>query len=202
MEKKTKILIIIALIVPLSFLLQSCNPVAEETESTTLLLIDSLLGTDLEGKQVNYLLSDVLNVDEASGSATIAADNASVKLRAALLDPSPSAAVSQFNNLQITRYFVSYMRSDGRNTEGIDVPYSFEGQLSSRIEVGASIDVNFVIVRAVAKGEPPLLSLRDGRSEGVITITAKVEFYGHDLRDKNVKATGYLTIYFANYAGN
>jgi hypothetical protein len=30
-------------------------------------------------------------------------------------------------------------------------------------------------------------------------MTAKIEFYGHDLTDKAVKATGYLTVYFANY---
>ena len=31
-------------------------------------------------------------------------------------------------------------------------------------------------------------------------MTAVVDFFGHDLAGRMVKATGYLTVYFANYA--
>ena len=31
-------------------------------------------------------------------------------------------------------------------------------------------------------------------------MTATVDFYGHDLLNNKVTATGYLTIFFANYA--
>jgi hypothetical protein len=51
----------------------------------------------------------------------------------------------------------------------------------------------------VAKLEPPLIALADGRAEGVLTCVAKIDFYGHDMINNKVKATGYLTIYFANY---
>jgi len=121
-------------------------------------------------------------------------------LKATLLDPQPINPASEYNNIQLTRYTVSYFRSDGKNTEGVDVPYSFEGYLSTRLTVGVSTDISFVIVRAVAKIEPPLLLLGDGSSQGILTITARVDFYGQDLRDKTVTATGYLTIYFANFA--
>jgi len=57
-----------------------------------------------------------------------------------------------------------------------------------------------VIVREVAKMEPPLVNLQEGRDIGVLQVHAKVEFFGHDMANKNIKATGYLDIFFANYA--
>jgi hypothetical protein len=56
-----------------------------------------------------------------------------------------------------------------------------------------------VIVRAVSKLEPPLINLASGRGEGELKATARIDFYGHDMLGNNVKATGYLTIFFANY---
>ena len=55
-------------------------------------------------------------------------------------------------------------------------------------------------MREVAKLETPLIDLAQNRAEGVIEATAKIELYGHDLAQHKVKATGYLTIFFANYA--
>ena len=178
----------------------SCNPLENITESNTMLIIENLTGTDMEGNTVNFLESDVLTVDPDSGVQTILSNTAIAALKATLLDPDPINPASEYNNIQLTRYTVSYFRSDGRNIEGVDIPYSFEGYFSTRLTVNVSTEISFIIVRAVAKGEPPLLSLREGRGEGILTITARVDFYGHDLRDKTVTATGYLTIYFANFA--
>jgi hypothetical protein len=94
---------------------------------------------------------------------------------------------------------VSYTRSDGKNQEGIDVPYSFDGSMSSRVEIDTTTDVSFVIVRAVSKLEPPLVNLAKGRGEGELKVSARIDFYGHDTLGKTVKATGYLSIFFANY---
>ncbi|GAJ21168.1 unnamed protein product, partial [marine sediment metagenome] len=65
--------------------------------------------------------------------------------------------------------------------EGVEVPYSFEGSFSTLIEIDSTVDVSFIIVREVAKLEPPLINLREGQGEGTIEITAKVVFYGHDI---------------------
>jgi hypothetical protein len=67
------------------------------------------------------------------------------------------------------------------------------------VEVGQSVEISFIVVRAAAKLEPPLLNLAEGRAEGTLNVTAKIDFYGHDLANRKVKATGYLTIVFANY---
>jgi hypothetical protein len=106
---------------------------------------------------------------------------------------------SYFNDILVTKYVVSYTRSDGKNQEGIDVPYSFDGAMSARVQIDTQTNVNFIIVRAVAKLEPPLINLASGRGEGELKVTAKIDFYGQDTVGKTVKATGYLTIFFANY---
>lgn len=71
--------------------------------------------------------------------------------------------------------------------------------MTTRIAVDSQTDVVFILVRAVAKLEPPLIDLREGRGEGVLKTTARIDFYGHDTLGNKVKATGYLSVYFANY---
>jgi hypothetical protein len=94
---------------------------------------------------------------------------------------------------------VTYSRSDGKNVEGVDVPYSFDGSISARVQVDTQTEVSFVVVRAVSKLEPPLVNLATGRGEGELKTTARIDFYGHDTQGNNVMATGYLTIFFADY---
>jgi len=186
-------------VLPAILLLLSCNPIENESDSASMLIVKNLTGTDLEGNEVNYLQSDVLYLDPTTSTETITADEAKVSLAATLLDPAPAYGASSFNGITVNRYVVTYMRADGKNIEGVDVPYSFEGAISAFIEVDSTVDVSFIIVRAVSKAEPPLLDLAEGRAEGVLNVNAKVDFYGHDLTNRNVKATGYLSIYFTNY---
>jgi hypothetical protein len=189
-------------VLALVFFLCSCkSPIAENTESNTLLLLITLSSQDLEGNPSNFLQSDVIVTDAETGASTIYADTAKATLKAELMDPSPGVLTSLYNDIELTKYTVTYFRSDGKNTEGVDIPYSFDASLAGYIQVGTSIEVSFVVVREVAKMEPPLLALRESRSEGVLQVTARIDFYGHDLSGKNVKTTGYLTIFFANYAG-
>jgi hypothetical protein len=185
----------IAVILSAFLALVSCNPVEDDSESASMLVVDNLLGKDAAGKNSNFLQSDVL-----LSNGSIVADVATATLRAVTLDPDPLLGTSPYNDIVITRYLVSYTRTDGRNVPGADVPYPFEGSLSTVVKAGSTSTISFVIVREVAKMEPPLDRLVDIGAEQVLTCTAKVEFYGHDNVNKTVKATGYLTIYFANYA--
>jgi len=198
MEKAKNPLKITAILTVI-FLLLSCNPIEDETQSDSILVLQNLTGTDIEGNEVNFLQSDVVSVDSDTGLSYVAADAAEASFTAKLMDPTTTLTSSFYNNIIITRYTVAYVRSDGKNTEGVEVPYSFEGSLSTLIEIDSTVDVSFIIVREVAKLEPPLINLREGRGEGTIEITAKVDFYGHDITNNKVKATGYLTIFFANY---
>jgi hypothetical protein len=191
--RNLKKLLSLSLLLTTAFLLNSCNPIEDETKSSSLLIVDSIMGQDAEGQSANYLQSDVLKED------TVFADVAVANVRAATLDPAPLLGASQYNDILLTRYTVSYSRTDGKNTAGVDVPYPFEGSLSALVKVGNTTSVSIVVVREVAKQELPLIRLADGGAEGVLTCTAKIDLYGHDLTNNNVKASGYLTIYFANY---
>jgi hypothetical protein len=187
-------------VIPLAFALVACNPIENETTSASMLIVDTILAEDMEGNLGNYLESDVLFEDPDEGITTIYADPGVATLTVRLLDPASLTGPSHLNSVVIERYQVSYSRTDGRNTEGVDVPYAFEGGLTQTIGVDNSLDVSFTAVRAAAKAEPPLVDLHQGRDLGVITCIAKVVFYGKDLTGRVVKATGYLTIHFANYA--
>ena len=199
--KTQKTLFKILTILPVILLYVACNPLSDDTRSASLLIIETLTGTDMEGNLANFLQSDVIYQDpEDPESGTIYADAALVSFRAQLLDPASLTGPSHFNDITVTRYVVSYIRADGRNTEGVDIPYSFEGNLSVVVPIDSGVEANFIIVREVAKLEPPLIGLHEWRDAGVINCTAKVDFYGQDQVGNTIKATGYLTVYFANYA--
>ncbi len=191
--KNTKKIWGLSVILPILLTLSACNPIEDETKSGSILVIEKIQGQDYEGNAADFLQSDVIK------NSAVYADAATVIFRAATLDPKPILGASQYNDIVVTKYTVSYSRSDGKNTPGVDVPLPFEGSLSALVRVGSSTSVSFVVVREVAKMEPPLVALAEGRAEGVLQVTAKIDFYGHDLANRNVKATGYLAIYFANY---
>lgn len=197
MKKAKNALKITAILTGLFFLF-SCNPIADESQSDSILVILSIIGTDIEDNEVNFLQSDVLNVDSETGAEYVTADTAKVTFTAKLMDPAVTEA-SHYNSIQIERYTVQYIRSDGKSAEGVDVPYAFEGAMSTLVEIDSTGEASFIIVREVAKLESPLVDLQEGRGEGVIQVVAKVDFYGHDMTNNKVKATGYLTIFFANY---
>ncbi len=200
--KRTNITFKIMAILPLAFALIACNPIENETTSSSLLIVDSIVGQSLEGDEGQYLESDVLFEDEDKGITTIYADPAVASLTASLLDPISVTGPSQYNSISVEKYRVSYSRTDGRASEGVDVPYSHEGVMTVLINVGTTRDISFTIVRAAAKAEPPLVEMAEGRDTGILTCLAKVEFFGKDQAGRSVKATGYLTIHFANYVND
>jgi hypothetical protein len=197
--KKTKFALQITVLSIVAIFLFSCNPIENTTRSNSLLIVVKILGKDFEGQPADYLQSDVLMIDSQTGQGYVIADSAVATLRAELLDPNTDAESSLYNGIYVTRYVVTYTRTDGRNTPGVDVPYSFEASTQSWIQIGEEEEIAFIIVREVAKMEPPLLDLHEAREEGVLQVTAQIDFYGHDTANNQIKATGYLAIYFANY---
>jgi len=179
--------------------LLSCNPHENKTESSSLLIVQNLTGVNSEGQEVSYLESDVVRLDDM-GNPFVTADPAIVTFSAKLLDPNSSMGPSQYNDVIVDRYVVRYTRVEGKNQEGVDVPYAFEGSLSTMVQVNSVTEISFPIVRASAKLEPPLVTLAGTTAEGVLQVTARVDFYGHDMMNKKVTATAYLAIFFANWA--
>ncbi len=203
--KRTKNIFKITVILTAAIFLLSCNPIENDSQSNSQLIVLSIEGKDFEGSTADYLQSDVI------AGTTIFADAAIANLTVKLLNPDPlgplGCGTSQYNAITVKRHVVTYLLpSDPDNPDyrlsvpGVNTPYSFEASMSILIDCGATADISFIIVREVAKAEPPLLALYDSGGEGVLEVKARVDFYGQDMAQNWVQATGWLTIFFANYA--
>jgi len=83
----------------------------------------------------------------------------------------PNAPSSGFrDDIVIERYEVRYFRSDGRGTEGVDVPFRISGNLAFEIIGEAAENVPIEVVRRQAKLEPPLSQLVDGGGGFIVTF--------------------------------
>lgn len=191
MNKITNGLKIIAVLV-LSLALFSCNPLERETNSASYLIIENIIGKDNQGNDSSVVFSDVIT------NGVVYSDFVNISLRAATLDPNPVMGVSNYSDVMITNYIVTYTRSDGATGEGTDVPYHFEGALSTLVPIGSTITIPLMIVRDVAKTQPPLNALV-GNPTGMLECTATIELIGHDLRNREVRKTGQISVRFADY---
>jgi hypothetical protein len=109
------------------------------------------------------------------------------------------AVTTPLNDVTVTRYRVTYRRSDGRNTPGVDVPFGFDGGTSFTIPVGTSQTVNFDLVRHASKLEPPLRNLNGLGGQVVISTIAEVAFFGRDQNGNEVTVTGFLDVTFGDF---
>jgi len=175
--------------------LVGCNTISKDTESSSMIVIMSITGTTTDGDTVAYLQSDVIGDD-----SLVRLDNATANIVVRLVNPDPISGPSQFNDVVLTSYRVTYELPTGPGTPGADVPMPFDGNFSTVLcPVDEEVSVPFAVVLEAAKLAPPLQGLI-----GTVTVLerkAKIEIFGHDLTDHPVTATGYLTIYFADYQG-
>ena len=178
-------------------LLAGC--VAKENDSTSgsFLVINSLTGNDLEGNEGSTtVFSDV----DVAGS--IFNDNGVAAVTALIYDPLTTADLSYFQNVVVDQIDVEFRRTDGRNVEGVDVPYRFTQPMNWLVAVDATEEIPFVVIRHVAKLEAPLLALREAPSQGfVLQLVAKVTVYGKDLGGHRLApVSGYLSVWCSNFA--
>lgn len=184
----------------------SCGDVARTGQSPMYLTINSLTGSSGRGGAAaagsNVLLSDVIvNVTApapcapASPCPTVFNDLGAATFSVAPKDVTDPTAPTSNNSVTLTRYRVSYRRTDGRNTPGVDVPYAFEGAIT--ITVPLTNSATFELVRHAAKNESPLVQLRN--SPSTITTIADVTFYGTDRVGNDISATGSIQIDFGNF---
>jgi len=149
-----------------------------------------------------YLHSDVVtnvkvnNVDVP----TVFNDVGRVTMSLVLKDPGAPGITnvpSEQNTVQMTHYRVVYRRTDGRNVQGVDVPYAFDSGVTVLVPATGSGQISFDIVRVSAKHEAPLLALASNGQ--TLDVIADVTFYGKDMHGNNVAVTGSVGITFANY---
>jgi len=145
--------------------------------------------------------STVMQADVMT-KGSIFEDPGKVTMRIALKDlgtgSSPTAPTAA-NTVTVTRYHVVFRRSDGRNTQGVDVPFAFDGAATGTFSATASSLV-FVLVRAQAKLESPLAELRGSGGAILISTLADVTFYGQDQNGNQVAVTGTISVNFADWA--
>ena len=187
----------------------SCGDVVRQGSSPVFLVIDTLAGIRGGSASItatNPLISDVItNVSSPAPCSptnlcpTIFGDSGSVSLRAPLKDPGATATLSPTTNNEVTinRIHVEYLRADGRNTPGVDVPFGFDSAITGTIAAGGSLTLGFELVRNVAKEESPLVQLK--ASSNFISAIAKVTFYGVDRVGNAIQVTGQLQIEFGNF---
>jgi hypothetical protein len=192
MNKTTTTLKVLA--VAAAFLmLAGCNKISRDTESSSMIIIESLTGTTVDGDEVAYLQSDVLDSD-----GLVRVNNATANITVRLVNPNSTTGPSQFNDVVLTSYRVTFELPSGPGTPGTDVPLPFDGNFSTVLcPVDDTTSVPFVVVLESAKQAAPLVGLIGTAT--VLERRAKIEIFGHDLGDHPVTATGYLTIYFADY---
>jgi hypothetical protein len=187
--KKTKNSLKITAMLCVFFFLLSCNNiVGTHDKSSVILTITRIVGMDALGNDADYLASDV---QTGGGYLT---DPILITLEAKFKNPEPLVPGSSYKtSVMIDRYTITYT-----SPEGDPVPASFEGRLAVVCEVDASVDLEIVAVRAEAKAVPPL-SLLEG-TLNVYWAVAEIRCIGHDLDGNGVEATGYITVYFADWA--
>jgi hypothetical protein len=187
----------------------SCGDAVRSGSSPVYLSIDSLLGIRgavAPGTPSSTLTSDVItNVISPAPCTTdspcpiVFGDSGQVTMHAPLknIGSGTALAPTSNNDVTITRYHVDYIRADGRNTQGVDVPYSFDGGVTATIPGGGTTTFGFVLVRNVAKEEAPLVQLVS--SSNLISVIGRVTFYGQDRTGNAVSATGDIFITFGNF---
>lgn len=153
--------------------------------------------------RITGFLPEIVTSDVVTATG-VTQDNVSVSL--AVRSTNPNVTVPQVPMaVFMERYEIRYLRSDGRNTEGVDVPYRISGPMAGVIDAQTSGSTAFSleVVRRQAKLEPPLRNLQGSTGGGaiVLTVIAEVTVYGKTTVGQAVTATGRVQIDFGNFAG-
>jgi hypothetical protein len=184
----------------------ACGDVIRQGKAPVVIVVDSFKGAPGggfgAGTFTDNLRSDVIvnaispaPCTAAAPCATVYDDSGQVTMH---LAPKDIAIEPTSNNqVTITRYHVSFRRADGRNTQGVDVPFGFDGAVTGTIPPTGTLTLAFELVRHVAKGESPLAQLRT--SPNIINTIADVTFYGTDLVGNAVTAAASMSIEFGNF---
>jgi hypothetical protein len=187
----------------------SCGNVVRTGRSPSFLVIDTLQAASgaTPGTMGVPLASDVQTIVKRAVNGvdifvpTRFNDVGSATIRVVLKNPGTpgsETSPSNLNAVTLTRYRVEFVRSDGRNVPGVDIPYAFDGSSTATITSTPST-VPFEIVRSNAKDEDPLRSLVGGGGRLIIATIAQVTFYGHDLTGNEVEVTGSISVNFADF---
>lgn len=192
--------------------LVGCTPdFAKQNNSGVLMRVAEITGSSATQPDGEVLFSDVSDGFN---------DDAVVTLQLFRKNPAVIGS-TPLEDVVLERYEVQYFRTDGRNTEGVDVPFRVTGPLSGTLHAPPNVEeaeeqVVINVVRHQAKFEPPLSNLLGifvagvptnptdplvFPGQGIITAIAEITIHGRTTNDKGgVSATGRLQVTFADFA--
>jgi hypothetical protein len=176
----------------------SCGEVARTGRAPVILVVNNLEGSPGGVDDFSTFLQS-----DAQTNGGIVNDVGRATLSTALKNPGTVTAPlgpTQLNSVTLTRYRVRFIRADGRNTPGVDVPWGFDGALTATIPPNGTATFGFELVRHQMKLEPPVSTLRNTGGVAFIHTIAEVTFFGRDLAGNDIEATGTLTVSFADFA--
>jgi len=188
----------------------SCGKVIRDSRSDVILVVNDFVGRSGNPQSAgftNTLLSDVVTFVTSPAPCSVTTPCQTVFNDVALATfhfelknpgtPTVPTSASGVNQVIVDRYHVEYIRADGRNVQGVDVPYAWDGAMTFSVQPGAARSVTFEIVRHSAKVEPPLIQLVN--SANVIATICRVTFYARDLAGNRMTATAQMEIDFGNF---
>lgn len=158
----------------------------EGDRSTVLLVVESI-------NAGAPILSDVRGAGD--NPDTIVNCQTEVTVSSRTKNPSQTAT-SSVQDVRLTRYEVSYRRSDGRGVQGVDVPYSISGNMTATVAVGETLTFPVDLVRHQAKILPPLSNITGLQ---IVTMFADVTLNGATISGSEVSAQGSVQVTFADY---
>jgi hypothetical protein len=158
------------------------------------------------GTASDFILSDISNFQN---------DNALLTVNVFRKNPTV-ASTSALEHVRLERYEVRFTRSDGRNVEGVDVPFRTTGPLNLRFHTPTGTEeveqqLAIVLVRQQAKIEPPLRNLvgvfgqpitaLQFSGPGVITTTAEITLHAAQVvTGEGLTASARVPVIFADFA--
>jgi hypothetical protein len=175
----------------------ACSDKVLQGKGSSYLVVDELAAAS--GAKVDTF-STVLQSDVLTKGGVLE-DLGKMTLHIAMKDVTVTTGTEPTANNAITvnRYHIDFVRSDGRNTPGVDVPYGVDGAVTGTITTSQTSLV-FALVPVQRKLEAPLLALRNlGGAIAIMTI-ANVTFYGYDQAGNAVSVTGSISVNFADWA--
>ena len=176
----------------------SCGEMTRQGTASSFLAVETLEAASgaEPGEFSGDLASDVITV--VDGSPTAFADIARVNFVLMLKDPGtvniPNTPGPN-NAITVDRYHVQFIRADGRNTPGVDVPYPFDGAFT--LTVFDRAEAAFTLVRVQAKREAPLSGMVNNGIR--LSTIAEITFYGHDQTGREVSTVGRIGVNFNNW---
>jgi hypothetical protein len=190
----SRMLLSLGPVVCLAAITAGCGDFIRQDRASATLVIDRLEASSGESTEPSSpLYSDVITVVE--DVPTIFADHGFVTMRFTMKDV--LAAPSPVNAITVNRYRVQFKRSDGRDREGVDVPYAFTSAVTFTVPPGGAVTAPFELVRHVAKLEAPLRALV--ASAVTISTVAEVTFYGRDQAGNELSVVGLIGVEFGNF---